>query len=303
MTAHPAQFSRPVLDALVAAVQQCEAIGDPLHAAPTVLLDPFGGRGGVHRIAAAVHTDADHRPHPTRSVAVEIEPEWSAADLDAEAAVAAQQGRIEPVSVVGDSRTLDDLEDVTSHPPTVVVTSPCYGNRMADTYLPADSDKSRRYTYTVALGRRPSEGSAAAMQWGPHYVGLHAQVWQAVTRAVAPRAFLVLNVKDHDRRASTMSSWQLQFASAIVDGEFCADTYRRQARRTKAEILDYFGPDASVRQPVTVWHRAALDQLGWDHVDAYEVDADRPGIQHSPTPERYAETVQLFRLRDTLPGM
>jgi hypothetical protein len=41
----------------------------------------------------------------------------------------------------------------------------CYENRFADTY--DGRDGSKRYTYRIALGRMPTEGSAAVFQWGP----------------------------------------------------------------------------------------------------------------------------------------
>src|SRR5262245_56438382 len=142
------------------------------------VLDPFGGVGLIHGLACRdVHT-----------YAVELEPEW--AELSA---------------LLGPTWCGDffDFEQPPGWPPPgewiAVVTSPTYGNRMADHHNARDASK--RNTYKTWLGRDPSEGSSATMQWGPSYRDFHAGAWLRVYELLSPGGLFILNVKDHVRKA------------------------------------------------------------------------------------------------------
>jgi len=52
-----------------------------------------------------------------------------------------------------------------------IVTSPTYGNRMADSHNAKDSSK--RITYTHQIGRKLTEGNTGKMQWGDKYRTKH----------------------------------------------------------------------------------------------------------------------------------
>jgi hypothetical protein len=158
---HCATFSDPVLNQIATFLKRYVPIGN-------LVLDPFAGTGKVHTFAPEWDTQG-----------IEIEPEWAALHNRT------RQG---------------DALDLPYSPGEVdaIVTSPCYGNRMADTYL-GDAKGSKRYTYTTALGRLPTDGSAAAMQWGPEYRVFHEQAWTEALRVLAPGGHFILNISDHIR--------------------------------------------------------------------------------------------------------
>ncbi len=58
---------------------------------------------------------------------------------------------------------------------------------------------SRRYTYRQSLGRMPSDGSAAVMQWGHGYRHLHESAWSEAWRVLRPGGLMLVNVKNHIR--------------------------------------------------------------------------------------------------------
>lgn len=162
---HPAKFSPAILDAVEVAVR-LHGPGEGL------ILDPFAGVGRVHDL-------------PSRSglgryetVGVELEPEW--ADQH-------------PLTRVGNALYLDFDDDTFD----VLVTSPCYGNRMADHHEARDD--SRRNTYRHTLGRDLSSGSAAGLQWGKEYRQFHHLAWTEARRVLRPGALVVVNVSNHIR--------------------------------------------------------------------------------------------------------
>lgn len=164
---HPAKFSDGVMEAIAHAVTtETVLLGRPLR-----ILDPFAGTGRIHTLEG----------HDT--VGVELEPEWAAAD---------------PRTLVGDATALPF--DAASF--DVVVTSPCYGNRMADHHDARDA--SRRNTYTHALGRKLTANSAGALQWGVPYKALHAAAWAEAVRVLRPRGLFVLNISNHIRGGQEM---------------------------------------------------------------------------------------------------
>jgi hypothetical protein len=152
---------------------------------PGPILDPFAGVGTVHMLGRS------------DTVGVEIESEW-----------ALQHER----TVCGDSRFLVDMFGERSF--GSVVTSPVYGNRMSDTYLGTAAEregdvKRKRRTYSVFLGRRVSDGSAAGMQWGKEYRDFHETVWGQCSKILREDGKFVLNIKDHyrDGVVQKVSDW------------------------------------------------------------------------------------------------
>jgi len=237
---HPATYSDGVTVVIAELLRRFVPTG-------SLVVDPFAGTGGIHV----------HAPEwDTRGV--ELEPEWA---------------NQHPRTVVGDALALP----WGAHEVQAIVTSPCYGNRMADTYMGSANEKcrecdgdgrydpcpidehdhrrpdcptpvpvidldmlgvcagclgtgrkrSKRHTYAIDLGRVPSEGSAAVMQWGPEYRAFHATAWREARRVLTPGGYFILNISDHYR-----------------DG---------------------------LVQPVSLWHIATLVDLGLRYVDSVPV--------------------------------
>lgn len=106
-TSHPAKFPKYVLDRIALYVRaEARQLGRPAR-----VLDPFAGVGRIH--------DLPRRYAETTGV--ELEPEWAACRAR---------------TIVGDALALP--EDWTGRF-DVVATSPCYGNRMADSHEARDS--------------------------------------------------------------------------------------------------------------------------------------------------------------------
>lgn len=175
---HPATFGWNIL----AVLDEVTAVRRDIR----VVLDPFAGVG---TLAAAW----EGKRYPN-VIGLELEPEW--ADQH-------------PSTLCGSVLEVDIEWIVRQGPERVdaIVTSPCYGNRMADHH--EARDESVRHTYRHYLGHALTPGSAAAMQWGPDYMTFHRAAWQAVTPLVRDQGWFILNIKDHVRggRVMPVSAW------------------------------------------------------------------------------------------------
>jgi tRNA G10 N-methylase Trm11 len=150
------------------------------------VLDPFAGIGGIHYL--------DQFGFPT--VGVEIEPEWAAAH---------------PRTVQGDATMLPFADEVFPF----VITSPCFGNRMADHHDAQDG--SYRRTYKHCLGRDLSRANTGAMQWGSAYRTIHAVAWYEVWRVTRPGGVFVLDSKDHirDHQRQHVTHWHYRVLTGL----------------------------------------------------------------------------------------
>jgi SAM-dependent methyltransferase len=157
---HPARFS----DAIIAELARLLSLH---HAGPKVL-DPFAGTGRIHQL-------------PYETFGVELEPEWANMHINTRVGTAL------------------DLPFPDGHFDTIV-TSPCYGNRLADHHNARDPESRRSYTHD--LGRPLSPGNAGVLQWGPEYRDFHQRAWKEAARVLHPGALFVLNIKDHTREGS-----------------------------------------------------------------------------------------------------
>lgn len=241
---HPAKFSREILDALwqLTAEEVTRYFGIPLPAdrRPLLVLDPFAGIGGIHSLGSI----------STLTFGLEIEYEWASA---------------RPGTIIGDATRLPYADRVFD----MIVTSPCYGNRFADTYdgkgvcrkclgdghmpntmIPCDrcdgtgQDQSRRHTYRLDLGRMPTAGSAAVMQWGRDYRMLHVAAWRESFRVIRPGGLMLLNVSDHVRgkRVVRVSDWHRACVKALgfeVEREIEVKTRRLKDGANAEARVDY----------------------------------------------------------------
>ena len=176
---HPAEFPANVLRLL----DMITVRGD--ESDPALILDPMCGVGGVHTLGGA--------GSGRRTVGVEIEPEWASQHPD---------------TIHGDARSLpwpDESFDA-------VVTSPPYGNRLADDITRWEKVSARR-SYSGALRRAPDRLSAAGMQWGDEYRDTMKAILAECLRVLRrPNGQLVLNVKDHIRGGlvAGVTGWYFQ---------------------------------------------------------------------------------------------
>lgn len=173
---HPAKFTPAVLDTIEQIVDaEAVELGQGLR-----ILDPFAGVGGIHRLGELHET-----------VGVELEPEWAAAHEQ---------------TIVGDATDLDAADGSFD----AVVTSPCYGNRMADLY--DGRDGSRRVTYRLSLGRDLTDGSGAGLQWGTGYRDMHRAAIVEMVRVVRPGGLLIVNMSNHirDGQVQAVVEWWLE---------------------------------------------------------------------------------------------
>lgn len=197
---HPAKWSQPVLERMATiAEDESVRLGRPI-----TVLDPFAGVGRP-RLAAALGEFAE------TVYGLELQALWAADD---------------ELTVEGDATAID------VHPPVdAVITSPCYGNRMADKHHAKDPCKScdgtgivgdmdpessagdcrpcpdcdglgvsKRNTYTHVLraqGHELVDGSAAGMPWGTEYREFHQAFITSALGAVTESGLMVVNMSNH----------------------------------------------------------------------------------------------------------
>ena len=162
------------------------------------LVDPMAGGGSIYRLVdEAMLTD----------------PRWTITATEIEPAFAAHDPRV----AVEDATIALRRTGRGQRAPDAIVTSPPYGNRMADTYIPPASDTSTRFTYAVSLGQPPVDGSAAALGWGPAYRGAMAEIYAAIASAAAPDTIVIIDMADHlrDGVVEPVTDWTSRHLQAI----------------------------------------------------------------------------------------
>ena len=186
----------------------------------TSILDPFAGTGKIHEL----------RNYGYLTYGIEREPEW------------ATQNSM--YTIVGDVLDPAGLQAVLARAGwgtfDAVVTSPCFGNRMADHHNAKDD--SVRNTYRHKLGREITEGSSAILQWGPEYRSFHEKAWEQIL-GVADR-FFILNIKDHVRAGEVMpvTAWHVETIEGLGFQEV-----RREEMPTRGLA---YGENHEVRVPM-----------------------------------------------------
>ena len=163
MTDHPAKYSPSILRVLGVTLRQEQArLGRRIS-----VLDPMAGVGLIHTLASK----------DIQTYGVEIEPEWASAH---------------PLTLVGDATALR-FKDRRFH---VTVTSPDYGNRMADSFDAKDS--SARIGYRWSLGHPVSKGSLIC-HWSRDYRMGHRRLLEEMERVTKRGGLVIINVSDFIR--------------------------------------------------------------------------------------------------------
>lgn len=145
-----------------------------------MVLDPFAGTGKLKQI----------RPD---AITLELEPEWAVIGK----------------SIVGNALQLP-FDKWTFD---AICTSPCYGNRMADSFTDHQPQKNyRRNTYTHAIGRKLHDDNSGQMQWGKAYRQFHEQTWTECRRVLRHGGKFVLNISDHirNKKRVNVAEWHIE---------------------------------------------------------------------------------------------
>jgi hypothetical protein len=172
---HPAKFSPQILQVLDGWLHM-EAFWLNKRTDKLRVLDPMCGVGGVHSL-------------PGRTFGVELEEEWASQH---------------PRSQQGDCRALPWRAKSFD----AIVVSPVYGNRLSDAYNAKDDSK--RISYHFYLGRKPTHGSSAVMQWPSQaYKDFHEEAWEESLRVLRPGGLMAINISDHIRGGERqhVSAW------------------------------------------------------------------------------------------------
>lgn len=157
--AHPAKYTAAIADSF-------ERLLLAYVPPPAIVVDPFAGTGFLlDRLF-----ERGYAPF-----GIELEPEWAASKHVARGTALALPFE-------------DGYADA-------VITSPTYGNRMAD----KDLRPSVAGTYAKGLGRLASEGSSCHLQWGPEYRAFHVEALDEIERVLRPGGLFLLNMKNHYR--------------------------------------------------------------------------------------------------------
>ncbi len=94
-----------------------------------------------------------------------------------------------------------------------VVTSPCYGNRMADKHIAKEGSKRNTYAHTLrGMGHELEEGSSGGMQWGNEYRMFHLKAWKVAWELLEPGGLFIMNIKNHIRKGEVqyVAEWHRQ---------------------------------------------------------------------------------------------
>lgn len=181
-TKHPAKFTDVILNHIARSI-----IGE-FPTGRVRILDPFAGTGRVHFLPQWA----------TRfeTIGIEIEPEW--ADMH-------------PNTWQGDALALpfkDNWFDA-------IVTSPTYGNRMADHHNARDASK--RITYRHVLGRALHPNNSGQLQWGPKYRNFHERAWIEAVRVLRPGGIFLLNCSNHIRKGEEqkVTEWHVETLTGL----------------------------------------------------------------------------------------
>ena len=134
------------------------------------ILDPFAGIGKI--------TEIKNYGFSGQIYANEIEPDWAKQIVNCDTITICDAEYLEYPSGYFDA----------------IVTSPTYGNRMADHHKAKDGSK--RNTYTHCIGHQLKDGNTGKMQFGKEYQHKHEQIYANICKMVKNNGLFILNVSN-----------------------------------------------------------------------------------------------------------
>ena len=148
------------------------------------ILDPFAGIGTT----AEYFTEHD-------VVGVEIEKEWASQNKN---------------TICGDS--LVEIPKLGKF--DAIITSPCYGNRMADDFNQSKENTRKYITYKHFLERKLTEGTTANLHFGRKnklYEEFHKNIWKVSVDSLKDEGLFILNCKDFISNGEVMkvTKWHI----------------------------------------------------------------------------------------------
>jgi len=158
---HPSKYSKELLPVLAK-----YAYGH--------ILDPMGGTGKAGLLKSL-------NPRITKVTINELEKEWADQGVD---------NKVDEI-IVGDAKNLSGRYDC-------IVTSPPYGNRMADNFKAGKPDSMRR-SYVGDLGRNVSDGSVCCKHFGKGYEEMIESIYDSILFKISFDLF-ILNVSNFIRQ-------------------------------------------------------------------------------------------------------
>jgi len=155
---HPAKFSDVLLDHII----------DMIPHDIDWITDPMAGVGKITQLSD------DFLYHCN-----ELEPEWGS-------------------QIEADIVTIGDARDMEINPKSIIVTSPPYGNRMADCFV-SKRPSSMKGRYAGDLGRRLSDGNTGSLHFGPQYVKVITDIYESLFSKMVSGQFFLLNISNFIR--------------------------------------------------------------------------------------------------------
>lgn len=216
---HPARYSKPIMQRFVAIVDEF-VVSHPAFD-PIEVLDPFAGTGRIHSLV-------DQSPlWGIETYGVEIEPEWA---------------NMHPRTTCASALDLP-FPTQKFH---MVITSPTYGNRLADKHDAKDGSLRRSYTHdlrrlTGDQARTLHPDNTGALHFGEEYKKKHIRAWQEVWRVLRPTGWFVLNVSDFVKNKNVVPVARWHLDTCMEMGFNFVDDIEVSTRRLK------FGSNADAR--------------------------------------------------------
>ena len=112
-----------------------------------------------------------------------------------------------------------------------IVTSPTYGNRMADSHNAKDSSK--RITYTHQLNRKLSSGNTGNMQWGNNYKEKHQRCYINFYKHLTEGGLFIINVSNHIRKGKEVDVVSFHIEAAIKAGFILTENIKMPVKRMR----------------------------------------------------------------------